>query len=600
MKRIRDLFLNVNLRTRMILSNIFVALIPFLIFSIVSGFVFLDQAQKTAEEHSAQTIHQVRNSMDVYVGTIEKMASYIQMDLRDTPFFSMRSQDDPGWEDETSRIRAMLEDVANSHREVAGILIASKNDQYVSTGMSRISRDPFANEKWYRRAQENPEDIRLISVVTGRNIVTNRSYSVDDVFSLAKAVKDPKTGEVLGVILLDIRHDIIQNSISSVTIGEKGFVFVTDAEDNMVYTPVNEVVYRVNPQWVRAEKPMSVQIGGGSYQIRSEVSPYTGWRTVGVFSMDEVMSSVNTIVYILLACVVISLALVAFVSVKLSRTLTSPIIKLKKLMKRAEGGDLTVRFNGRYNDEIGELGQSFNHMIVRVDHLIQMVYIEQKNKRIAEMKSLQEQIKPHFLYNTLDTISWMARDYEAEDIVRLVDALTNMFRIGLSHGKDIISVKEEITHVSNYLYIQKIRYKDKLNYEIHVEESLYAIEVPKLILQPLVENAIYHGIKAKRGGGTIYITGEPEDGNLIFAVRDNGAGMPPEKVREINRLMSERGELDEKKSFGLFYIRERIQLCYGGGYGVHVESTLGEGTRVTITLPLDQKAEKFGGVTGDV
>lgn len=587
------MLLNVSLRTRMVLPNIVVALIPFLIFSIVSGFVFLDHAQKTAEEHSVQLIHQVSNSMDVYVETIEKMVNYIQLELQDTPFFTMESEGASGWDSETAYIRSVLENVANSHREVAGIFIATKEDLYVSTGMSRISRDPFQNERWYREASENPEEIQLISVVTGRNIVTNRSYSIDDVFSLAKAVQDPETGEVLGVILLDIRHDIIQSSINGVTIGEKGFVFVMDQEDNIVYTPVNGIVYRVNPKWVKAMEPMSVQIQGGSYQIRSELSPYTGWRTVGVFSMDEVMSSVNTIVYILFTCVIISLVLVVIVSFKFSRTLTNPIFKLKRLMKQAESGDLTVRFNFQHNDEIGELGQSFNHMIARIDQLIQMVYVEQENKRTAEMKSLQEQIKPHFLYNTLDTISWMARDYDAEDIVRLVDALTNMFRIGLSHGKDIITVKEEITHVSNYLYIQKIRYKDKLNYVIHVDESLYAIEVPKLILQPLVENAIYHGVKAKRGGGTITITGVPEGENLVFTVQDNGAGMPQEKVEELNRRMSERSVLDEKKSFGLFYIRERIQLCYGTGYGVHVESALGEGTRVTITLPLYQKPKKF-------
>lgn len=589
----KDLLLNVSLRTRMLLSNIVVALIPFLMFSIVSGSIFLDHAQKTAEEHSVQLIHQVSNSMDVYVETIEKMVNYIQLELQDTPFFTMETEDAPGRESETDYIRSVLENVANSHREVAGIFIATKEDLYVSTGMSRISRDPFQNERWYREASENPEEIQLISVVTGRNIVTNRSYSIDDVFSLAKAVQDPETGEVLGVILLDIRHDIIQSSINGVTIGEKGFVFVMDQEDNIVYTPVNGIVYRVNPKWVKAMEPMSVQIQGGSYQIRSELSPYTGWRTVGVFSMDEVMSSVNTIVYILFTCVIISLVLVVIVSFKFSRTLTNPIFKLKRLMKQAESGDLTVRFNFQHNDEIGELGQSFNHMIARIDQLIQMVYVEQENKRTAEMKSLQEQIKPHFLYNTLDTISWMARDYDAEDIVRLVDALTNMFRIGLSHGKDIITVKEEITHVSNYLYIQKIRYKDKLNYVIHVDESLYAIEVPKLILQPLVENAIYHGVKAKRGGGTITITGVPEGENLVFTVQDDGAGMLQEKVEELNRRMSERSVLDEKKSFGLFYIRERIQLCYGKGYGVHVESTLGEGTRVTITLPLYQKPKKF-------
>ncbi len=593
-RKFKQIFRNVGLRSRMTMSNIFIALIPFIIFSIVSGSVFLNQAQKTAVEHTAQMIHQVSNSMDVYVGTIEKMANYIQMDLKDSPLFHMRSDLDADWQTESAKIRAILENIAGSHHEVAGILVASKNDMYVSTGMSRISRDPFEEESWYRQAAGAPDEIQLISVVTGRNIVTNRSYSVDDVFSLAKAVQDPHTGEVLGVVLFDIRHDIIQKSIKGATIGEKGFVFVTDENDNIVYTPVNDVVYRVNPQWLRdGNMPVNARIQGGSYQIRSELSGYTGWRTVGVFSMDEVMAGVNTIIYILIASIIISLILIVTVSFHMGRTMTQPILRLKQLMKRAESGDLSVRFDSPYNDEIGALGWSFNHMIEQIDNLIHMVYVEQKNKRLAEMKSLQEQIKPHFLYNTLDTISWMARDYEAEDIVKLVDALTNMFRIGLSHGNDIITVQEEITHVSNYLYIQKIRYKDRLNYEIHVEESLYPYKVPKLILQPLVENAIYHGIKAKRGGGTVYVSGEARGKSMILTIRDNGAGMPQEKVEELNRRMSEHSELDEKTSFGMFYIRERIQLCYGEQYGVRVESQLGEGTCVTITLPRDKEVKDF-------
>ena len=153
------------------------------------------------------------------------------------------------------------------------------------------------------------------------------------------------------------------------------------------------------------------------------------------------------------------------------------------LMKKAEEGNLKVRFESSSTDEIGELGQSFNNMIDQIEELVHMVYLEQQSKRNAELKSLQEQIKPHFLYNTLDTISWMARDYDAEDIVLLVDALSNMFRIGLSQGKDFITLREEVTHITNYLYIQKIRYKDKLQYVLDIPQALMGYSVPKLILQ---------------------------------------------------------------------------------------------------------------------
>ena len=581
----KDLLLNVSLRTRMLLSNIVVALIPFLMFSIVSGSIFLDHAQKTAEEHSVQLIHQVSNSMDVYVETIEKMVNYIQLELQDTPFFTMETEDAPGWESETDYIRSVLENVANSHREVAGIFIATKEDLYVSTGMSRISRDPFQNERWYREASENPEEIQLISVVTGRNIVTNRSYSIDDVFSLAKAVQDPETGEVLGVILLDIRHDIIQSSINGVTIGEKGFVFVMDQEDNIVYTPVNGIVYRVNPKWVKAMEPMSVQIQGGSYQIRSELSPYTGWRTVGVFSMDEVMSSVNTIVYILFTCVIISLVLVVIVSFKFSRTLTNPIFKLKRLMKQAESGDLTVRFNFQHNDEIGELGQSFNHMIARIDQLIQMVYVEQENKRTAEMKSLQEQIKPHFLYNTLDTMSGIANAQNCPMVSGMCHSLSAIFRYSLNMTDELSTVQNEMAHVRNYLYVMDMRNGSTIAYDYQIDSDTLADQMPRICIQPVVENALTHGLRnVRRKDKKLLIRSEHVNENLVITVQDNGAGMDAESM---NRLLDQNDmkRVESGISIGILNVNARLKRLFGEKYGLHIESTAGEGTTVTITVP---------------
>ncbi len=573
MRRIPIFFFNIKIRNKMVISYIFLALIPFVVFAVVSANIFVAQARATVLRHTTQITGQVSNSIDVYISTIEKMANYISLTLQNnyTP----------------DSLNSLLSNIAYSHPEIAGILIAMSNDEFVSTGMSRISRDAFSSELWYQSALQQPDKIVLISNATGRNIVTNKSDSIDDVFSLAKAVKDPVTNEILCVLLFDIRHTIIRESINRVSIGKKGFAFVLDGNNNMVYAPNNDIVYRVDPSWlsVGESEPITAKIGNGRYQIRYDQSEYTDWKTVGVFSLDEVMSGVNTITYILIFSILLTGALVLLTSFWLAFSVTKPISKLRSLMQQAESGDLSVRFNSLYNDEIGDLTNSFNHMIGRMDFLIQQVYAEQKSKRDMELKALQEQIKPHFLYNTLDTIGFMARNYEADDIVRLVDSLTSMFRIGLSQGRDFISVEEESIHVSNYLSIQQVRYKDKLQYEIHIDKQMYPNLIPKLILQPLVENSIYHGIKQKRGIGNIIISGVLDgQGNQIFSVRDDGAGMNTERLEKLRNQL--RHNNPDKPGFGLYYISERIRLCYGEEYGVEFESTEGVGTTVSIKLPL--------------
>lgn len=652
MRWIRDKFMNITIRSKIIWSYLLVALIPFFAFAIIGAYLFLQQAEKNISEHTDQMLNQVKTSIDVYISTIEKTSNYITEEMEDSIFLTIgntsnertsngelatesnvktsnggfttektfgegittentsnggitsketfdgkTSSDDysgnrayvdkSSMEMESIRIQDMFRNIANTHDEVAGILVATEQDMYISTGMTRISRDSFREEYWYKVASEHPEELQIISNVTGRNIITNESYNVDSVFSLSKAIRDKNTGEVLGVILLDIKHDIISQSIESITLGEKGFVFVIDDNEHIVYTPTNPITYRVNPDWLKLDlEQVTTRIKGEKYQIRQKYSDYMGWKIVGVFSLDEIMEPINTILYILIICLFITLTCIIVFSLKISQTITKPIIQLKRLMKRAEAGDLKVRFEVNYQDEVSELGNNFNQMLDRIEDLIQMVYMEQKNKRTAELKVLQEQIKPHFLYNTLDTINWMAREYEAEDIVRVVDALTSMYRIGLSHGKDYITLEDEIKYVSNYLYIQKIRYGNKLDYEVIEEESLKECEVPKLILQPLIENAIYHGIKTKRGGGRLVICTRELEGNFMeLSVEDDGSGMTPEKVEGLNQMLNEAATIEENKSFGLFYIKERLRIRYGNRFSVQVTSRKDLGTKVTIRIP---------------
>lgn len=576
-------FRSAPFRNKLLVSYILLALVPLILFSVLGGTVFLSRTQRATVDNTKRLVRQISNSIDLYVGSTARLADYITLELERTDLL------DPACRDEktVAEFERTLQNVAASHPEIAGILVAGKDDFLVSTGMSRVSRDPFSDEYWYQMAARKVEKPVLISNAVGRNIVTNKQYSVDEVFSMARAVTGP-TGAVDGVVLMDVRHDIIQNSISEATIGQDGFVFVLDSEENVVYTPPNPVVYRVDPAWLKnnPSQTLAADIGGRGYQICYTQSAVTGWKTVGVFPLDEVMGSINMLAAILAVAVLFTGAVVLVVAFRTANSVTHPISKLRKLMKQAESGDLSVRFASRYDDEIGDLGRSFNHMIEQIDRLVHRVYEEQKNKRDAEMKILQEQIKPHFLYNTLDTISWMAREYEAEDIVRLVDALTNMFRVGLSRGKDLIPVSSEMQHVSNYLYIQKIRYKDRLQYRIDVDETLSDCIVPKLILQPLVENAIYHGIKRKRSGGTICVTGRwTADGYVEFTVADDGAGIQPDTLAMLRERLEGPYTDENKKSFGLPYIAQRIRLYYGEQGRVELDGKPEQGARVRITLP---------------
>lgn len=425
----------------------------------------------------------------------------------------------------------------------------------------------------------------LLRSNAGRNITTEDVFSIDDVFSIAKALIDPVTKAFRGVVLFDVRHDIIRNSINNASIGKQGFVFVLDDQDEMVYAPVNSVVHRVNPLWLTGkDASVSVDIEGQRYYLQSKVSQTSGWQVVGVFSASEVLHDMTTTVYVMAISLLGALLSIAILSYVLSNTITKPLSKLQRLMEQAEAGDFSVRFNSRYTDEVGSLGQSFNHMLLQIEQLIAQVYVEQKNKRNAELRILQEQIKPHFLYNTLDTISWLSRENGAEDVVLLVDALTSMFRVGLSKGRETITIKEEISHVSSYLYIQQIRYSSKLSYEIHVPEELERYTVPKLILQPLVENAIYHGIKQKREKGLVTVNVSLDGEVLVLQVHDTGPGIEERKLKVLQGQLQDRSRTEDS-GFGLFYVNEQVKLSCGAAYGVFIDSEQGFWTTSTVYVP---------------
>ena len=272
--------------------------------------------------------------------------------------------------------------------------------------------------------------------------------------------------------------------------------------------------------------------------------------------------------------------------------IADPIKKLCNYTKRSENDLLENNLKSNIL-EIDELSYNFNDKIIRIKELIENIKIEQKNKKNTELWLLQAQINPHFLYNTLDTVVWMAEAGDSKKVVDMITALSSFLRIGLNKGKKFIQIREEIRHIESYLKIQKFRYDDILEYSIEIEDSLYDMRILKLLLQPLVENALYHGIKYKREGGSIRIRGYEKDNNIILEVIDNGVGMDENKLNKIKTLI-ENTSLENSDiirtvgdSFGLYNVAERIRLYYGNEYGLDIVSRENVGTTVTIILPAE-------------
>lgn len=269
-----------------------------------------------------------------------------------------------------------------------------------------------------------------------------------------------------------------------------------------------------------------------------------------------------------------------------SRSIIKPLNDLCDNTKQIGEGDFTTHALESPLEELQVLSSHFNVMAEKIESLIDDVKFEQTHLRMTELKLLQAQINPHFLYNTLDTIIWLAEGKQNEQVVEMVTALSNFFRTTLSKGKDFISIAEEKSHVESYLQIQQFRYRDILEYEVNIDEEIQKYSILKLTLQPIVENALYHGVKSRRGMGKIFIRGYEENDHIVLSVIDNGVGMTDKELEHLRSLINGQVFDDADKGFGLANVNERIRLNFGMEYGLEIESEHGEGTNVRILLPI--------------
>ena len=322
---------------------------------------------------------------------------------------------------------------------------------------------------------------------------------------------------------------------------------------------------------------------GKDYYVCGQYNGVTGWKTFSIVSLNDFFPQASELQRAVFTMVAVAVLLAAVVILLISYTFTRPIGKLMTAMKEIEKGDFKIQVVNKSRDEIGRLTESFNFMVSKIDHLVKEVYQEKIAQKNAELEALQAQINPHFLYNTLDSISWMLMDIGADDISDVVVSLGDILKYSI-HGKDVlVPLNEEVQYIESYLCIQKNRLEDRLCTSMEIQKEARACMVPKLILQPMVENAILHGIEPMKDGGRVRITAGLEQQNLLITIEDNGPGMAPEELEQCRAAVySESGATD---SIGMRNVHRRLRLHFGKEYGLAIESRHQEGTIVTLRMP---------------
>jgi two-component system sensor histidine kinase YesM len=416
---------------------------------------------------------------------------------------------------------------------------------------------------------------------------------------LGKAISYSIRRETIGVAVVEINPDSI-NIMCREQSASGGILF-------SVYGPDGDIMFgaagqSTSPDWdsilARASSSAKGQFvhsfsGSDTFFVYYEL-PGTGLRIIGQANLDVMMDKAYRIKYITAVSVVGGIIFTMLLYAFISDRVTKPIKELQSKMHIAAQGDLEVRFSSRRSDEIADLGNSFNTMIERINELMLVSVREQENLKKAEFRALQAQINPHFLYNTLDSIVWMSQASRHEEVMTMAVALSRFFRLTLNGGREIVTVGEEIEHVKNYLIIQRMRYAGVLDFEISANPLVSRCKMIKLTLQPLIENAIYHGLKTKRGGGKIWISGEfSDEGTISMTIRDNGSGMSGERLIEVEREMN-REIIDNEATSGgyaLRNVRERMRLLYGSRFELSLASKPDEGTTVRMVFPAAENAD---------
>lgn len=485
-------------------------------------------------------------------------------------------------------------DTLLSRADISSIMIFGKKKMLLNRSMytyQKVALD-YSKLDWYAKAVAKPQD----AIITGPN--RHSFFDTDDeVISLSREVQSYENGTFRGVILINLNMNKITEICNSFQEKQENFICIINDKGELVYEQQNgrerfafdekENRQELNTALGKTkESCFRLNYRGEKYLVTRTDMKTTGWTLVSMVPYKSVMAETMAISGVMILAVAITLIVTLLLLNRILTGVVKPLKKLEKYMVQVNPDNMDQRMEILTDDEIGHLSMKFNQMMDRIRNLKEQVIEEQEDKRKYELQALQAQINPHFLYNTLDSIIWMAETNDS-NIVAMTEALAKLFRISLNKGNEEISLERELEHVKNYLIIQSMRYADKFTYEISAESGVERCRTIKLILQPIVENCIYHGIKKKRGTGKITIRAYRREQNLIIEISDDGCGMPEEICRKI--LSDEiESENISGSGIGVKNVNERIQLRFGKKYGLSYSSEEGVGTTVTYVLPYNE------------
>ena len=553
-----------SLLVRMVISIFLVFLI---LLAVVGTFYYQSSSsaiEATIEGNSQTTISQTSHFIQSYIKKLETTSTSLTQQADVLAYAENPSQD------KVKEIRDLFLTILKADQDLKTVVLVTKSGQVISTDDSvqmKTSSD-MMGEDWYQKA-----------IHQGANPVLTPARKSDSqwVISVTQELVDTK-GANLGVLRLDISYETLEAYLNQLQLGQQGFAFIINENHEFVYHP-KHTVYSSSSE-MEAMKPY-IETGQGytldhqSYVSQEQIAG-TDWTVIGVSSLEKLDQVRSQLMWTLLGASTLSLlACLCLVWFSLKRWI-APLKDLRETMLEIASGTQNLRAKEAGAYELREVTRQFNAMLDQIDQLMADVRRQEEATRQYELQALSSQINPHFLYNTLDTIIWMAEFQDSQRVVQVTKSLATYFRLALNQGRDLISLSDEINHVRQYLFIQKQRYGEKLEYEIAEDPAFGNLVLPKLVLQPLVENALYHGIKEKEGQGHIRVSVQKQDTGLVIRIEDDGVGF--QDAGDSSQSQLKRGGV------GLQNVDQRLKLHFGEDYQMKIDSIPSKGTTVEIYI----------------
>lgn len=477
--------------------------------------------------------------------------------------------------------------------DIVGIYIFDDtNNKYYKTSRSDITPFySFVDQPSFRKMKELKGERVIIPTHKADYYVTQTPRYI---FSIGRSILSKENKEEIGVIYVDLDLDAIQKIVSPLQNNNNQF-YILDGDRNLVYSNDQEGLGEpFQSSWLPAELTKDktnqvLQINGHRKLVTYFYSEAVGWWYITETDLDPLLKPSsdaikNTIIFISLS----SLGILLLISFALSSSITSPIKQLFKAMKNMGNENFKMVEGINAKDEVGSLVHAYNDMIVKISELINTVYKVSIKEKEAQLTALQSQINPHFLYNTLNSISCMAEIKGVQEISVICTAVSDLFRYSVKSGSELVPLSEEIENIKNYMTIQSIRYENRIEAIFQLEEDVLQYQLMKFTLQPIVENAIFHGLEPKIGKGMLVVSAQKEGDHLLIKIFDNGVGIPEEKVHALSLALNGDDQMlgNEKTGIGITNVNDRMRLRYGSDYGVKLQSKVGSGTSVHIKVPI--------------